>query len=65
MTFLKKVRPLMYWFLIASYDQNLAEQSVKKFLDSLSSAPTLNLQLFYINSSNLVKDRINKALKNI
>lgn len=61
----KKVRPLMYWFLIASYDQNLAEQSVKKFLDSLSSAPTLNLQLFYINSSNLVKDRINKALKNI
>ncbi len=60
-----KVKSIMYWFLIASDNQNIAEQSAKKFLDSLNFAPTLNLQLFYINSSSLVKNRINKALKEI
>lgn len=60
-----KVKSIMYWFLIASDNQNIAEQSAKKFLDSLNFAPTLNLQLFYINSSSLVKNRINKALKEV
>ena len=60
-----KIRALLYWFLIASSDETIANKAAKRFLYSLNNVPTFNLQLFYINSSSLVKSRINKALKSI
>ena len=59
----KAIQPLLYWFLISNHQKPIFTKATKLFIESLQKNPHLDIDMFYLVGSLVVKQRITNYLK--